>query len=195
VTRLNAEAAAAETQAGNLSGYEQTVKVAKSRRDSVVNLIEKRFDWSKALNDVSRTLPENVWMTTMAATVAPGVAVEGGTGNPQRSTFNGPAIELTGCTTSQSEVARLMTRLRAMKGVSRVGLATSEKNDASSGGVSDSAASGAANTDCSQSSRNRPKFNLVIFYGTGTASGASGAPSGNAAAAAATNEPASGGAQ
>jgi Tfp pilus assembly protein PilN len=186
VATLNAEAAAAEQQAANLSGYEGTVKIARTRRQSVVDLIGKRFDWSKAFEDVSRTLPENAWITTMTATVAPGVAVEGGAGNPQRGLVQAPAIELTGCSTSQAEVARLMARLRAMKGVSKVGLATSEKNSGTAGGGTSDSASGAGqqNSDCSATSSQRPKFNLVIFYGDGAAQ--SGTDAGATQAASAT---------
>lgn len=175
VATLNAEAAAAETQAANLAGYEATVKVAKQRRTSVVGLIEKRFDWSEAFEEVSRTVPENVWMTTMVGTAVPGIAVEGGAGNATRAAHNGPAIELTGCTTSQDQVAALMARLRSMKGVSRVGLSTSEKSDASGGGAP---SDGKGSTDCTMGSNQRPKFSLVIFYGES-------APAANAAGAAA----------
>ena len=162
VASLNAEASAAEAQAGNLSGYEETVKVAKARRTSVVELIEKRFDWSEAFEEVSRTIPGNVWLTTMTGTVRPGISLEGSTGNTQRAAHNGAAIELSGCTTSQDQVAALMSRLRAMKGVSRVGLTTSEKAQTTRGA---SNAAGKTSGDCTAGSDQRPRFNLVIFYG------------------------------
>ena len=195
VASLNAEAAAAEQQAANLAGYEATVKVAKQRRTAVVGLIEKRFDWSEAFEEVSRTVPDNVWLNTMAGTVLPGISMEGGTGNSLRAAHNGPAIELTGCTTSQDEVASLMSRLRAMKGVSRVGLSTSEKSDAAAGGGGQAGQKGG---DCTAGSDQRPKFNLVIFYGEsaaapGAAGTAAAAPAQPAAAAAPAN--ASGGTQ
>jgi Tfp pilus assembly protein PilN len=167
VARLNAEAAAAEAQAGSLSSYEQTVKVAQTRRQAVVSLIEGRFDWAGALEDVSRTVPDNAWLTSITGTTAPGVAVEGGGSNPLRASVAAPAIEVIGCTTSHEEVSRLISRLRAMKGVTRVALATSEKNDsAGDAGRSDSAGA-TANGDCTAGSDQRPKFNLVVFYGTG----------------------------
>jgi hypothetical protein len=153
------------------------------------------MDWSDAFEDISRTLPENVWISTMTATVAPGVGVEGGTANPQRGLVNGPAVELTGCTTSQSEVAALMARLRSMKGVSKVGLATSEKNEGgSSSGTGDSSSGGGSSSDCSQTSSQRPKFNLVVFYGDGAATD-DAAAAGNAAAATAATQDSDGGSQ
>jgi hypothetical protein len=75
-----------------------------------------------------------------------------------------------------------------MKGVTKVGLSTSEKSDGGgAAGTSDSAAGSGENVDCSQTSSQRPKFNLVIFYGEGTPA------SGDAAAGA--TQPASGGSQ
>jgi Tfp pilus assembly protein PilN len=197
VAQVNAEASAAEAQAANLAGYEGTVQVANTRRASVVGLIDKRFDWSAALEDISRTLPQNAWITTMTATVAPGVAVEGGSNNPQRGLVNAPAVELTGCTTSQSEVAALMSRLRSMKGVTKVGLATSEKSEGGGGeSTADSGASGGATSaDCSQSSDQRPKFNLIVFYGDGAPAEAGAATPNNAAAATAATAPSDGGSQ
>jgi Tfp pilus assembly protein PilN len=165
VASLNAEAAAAETQAAGLAGYEATVNVAKQRRTFVVGLIAKRFDWSDAFEQVSRTVPSNVWLSTMSGTVSPSVSVEGGAGNTQRAAHNGPAIEITGCTTAQDQVAALMARLRAMKGVSSVGLTTSEKAEGSTGGATDAGAGKGPTGDCTSGSDQRPKFNLVIFYG------------------------------
>jgi Tfp pilus assembly protein PilN len=194
VASLNAEAAAAEQQAANLAGYEATVKVAKARRTSVVELIEKRFDWSDAFEEISRTVPANVWLTTMTGTVAPGITVEGGASNAQRASHTGPAIELTGCTTSQDQVAALMARLRSMKGVSRVGLSTSEKADNKGGGATDGGGKGS--TDCTSGSDQRPKFSLVIFYGeSAPATGTAGATAGGSQPAAAPAANASGGNQ
>ena len=70
------------------------MKAAQTRRESVVNLMDQRFDWSDALEDVSRTIPTNVWVSQMAATATPAVTVEGGAAHTQRATQTGPAIEL-----------------------------------------------------------------------------------------------------
>ena len=62
-----------------------------------------------------------------------------------------------------------MARLRAMKGVTSVGLSASEKSE-TAGGTSSASAGGGAQSDCSQASRQRPKFGIVVFYGEGTES-------------------------
>ena len=192
LARLNAEAAAAERQAGNLAAYEAVVKAAEKRRASVVTLMDQRVDWSDALEDVSRTIPSNVWVSQMAATATPAVTVEGGPSLTQRATHSGPAIELSGCTTSQGEVARLMARLRAMKGVSGVSLSASEKSETAGGMTSASVARG-GQSDCSQSSRQRPKFGIVVRYGESVElPGATVGSKNQAAAAAVSQEPAGG---
>lgn len=192
VARLNAEAAEAERQAGNLSSYEAVVKAAQKRRQTVVDLMDQRIDWSGALEDVSRTIPSNVWISQMAATAAPTVTVEGGPTLTQRATQTGPAVELSGCTTSQAEVARLMARLRAMKGVTSVSLSASEKSE-TAGGTSSASAAGGGQSDCSQASRQRPKFGIVVFYGEGSdVPGPSTATKNQAATAAVAQEPAGG---
>ena len=167
VARLNDEAAAAESQAAGLGGYQATVKAATARRTEVDALLDQRVDWGARLKDVSRTVPGGVWLTAMTATTAPGVGVAGGTSNPLRASVQAPAIEVSGCTTSQEAVAALMSRLRSMKGVTKVGLASSEKSDsgASSGGDS---ATGGAGQDCTATSNQRPKFQIVVFYGDGS---------------------------
>jgi Tfp pilus assembly protein PilN len=164
VARVNAEAQAAETQAANLSGYEAVVKAADERRTAVVELIEARVDWADALSDVSRTVPEGVSLTQMGATVAPGVAVEGASGNPLRASVSAPAIEIAGCAPSQEAVSALMSRLRSMKGVTKVALASSEKAD-TEGGAASSDSAGAQSGDCTAGSDQRPRFEIVVFYG------------------------------
>ena len=168
VARLNAEATAAEQQAGALAEYEAVVKAAQTRRKAVTDLMDQRVDWAEDLLNVSRTIPDKYWITQMAATTSPAVTVEGGPALTQRATHPGPAIEISGCTTSQAQVARLMARLRSMKGVSRVALSASEKTE-TSGGASTATAAGGPQSDCTQSSDKRPKFGLVVFYGDGAA--------------------------
>ena len=188
VARLDAEAADAEAKAASLSGFEQTVAVAKSRRKAVADVAKARVDWAAALQEVSRTLPENAWLTSAAATTAPGVSVEG-TGNPLRAGTPSPAIEIVGCTRKQDEVARLMARLRAMDGVEKVGLSQSQKTDAKvSGGTATS-----SDGDCRMGSSQYPQFNMVLFLrppagsATTAAAPAPGAPAAPATPAAAPN--------
>jgi Tfp pilus assembly protein PilN len=193
VTRLNAEAAEAETQAAGLASYESTVKVADERRTSVVELVKARFDWASAFEDVSRTVTDGYSMSSMKGTAAPGVSVEGGVSNPLRAAVSAPAIEVSGCAPGQGQVALLMSRLRSMKNVSKVSLSSTEKTEGSSGGTSDSA-NGAAGDDCTGGSSARPKFNIVVFY-EGAAGTTATTASGTSSTTSSTTTTATGGAQ
>ena len=160
VARLDAEAQAAEAQVQNLAGFEETLSVANARKKVVSDLAKGRVDWADTLREISRTVPKTAWITQMAATTAPGVSVEG-PGNPLRGTVPSPAVEILGCSPNQDDVARLMTRLRAMDGVDKVNLASSEKAEGATGGAAP--AGGDSGEDCRQGTSTIPQFNMVIF--------------------------------
>jgi hypothetical protein len=157
---------------------------------TVTSLAKSRFDWAHALHEVARVLPENAWLTSLTGTVSPGTTVAGGGGGGLRGSLAVPAIEVTGCTTSQSSVAKMMARLRLIDGVHRVSLSSAEKGTGSAGpanAVSDSAAGatgsgGGSTSDCRNGHAKFPKFNMVVFYdpaaapAAATASTASTAP-------------------
>ena len=80
------------------------------------------------------------------------------TGNgsdPLRGSIAAPAITLTGCAPSQSGVARMMSRIRGVDGVTRVTLSKSVKAAAA-------ATSGGAESPCGKGTP--PTFSLVAFF-------------------------------
>jgi Tfp pilus assembly protein PilN len=167
LARVNAEATAAEARAGASSPYQRFSELAKARQDTVSSLAGTRFDWAHAMREVSRVLPGDVWLTSMAGT-------SGGTGDaptPTTSAAPVPTFALDGCTASQSKVARLMARLRAVDGVRTVELHTSEKADQASTG----------DTACGPGRAGQPMFSMSILFAAPAAAGAA-----SAAAAAAT---------
>jgi Tfp pilus assembly protein PilN len=194
VARLNTEAADAEQQAAGLAGYENTVKVADGRRTAVVDLVNSRFDWASAFEDVSRTVTDGYSMTAMKGTSAPSVTVDGGVSNPLRAAVSAPAIEVAGCAPSQGQVALLMSRLRSMKHVSKVSLSSTEKTDGGPSGTSDSA-NGAESSDCTGGSTERPRFNIVVFYEGAAAATTDPAAAGAASTTTSSTTTATGGAQ
>ena len=101
----------------------------------------------------------------------PGVTVEGDS-DPLRSALPVPAIELRGCTRTQSDVATMMASMRRIEGVQRVSLSSSEKSDSSS-------SDGACAAD-------RPAFSMTVFFNAVTAPAAPGTGATGAAAAGAT---------
>jgi Tfp pilus assembly protein PilN len=162
VAKVNQEATTLEQQAAALKPYAQFATLSESRLKTVKSLADSRFNWERAMRDLARALPGDVWLTSLVGTVAPGVTLEGGGGSATgslRSAVKMPAIEIVGCTESQSSVSRVMARLRTMRGVQRVSLASSEKAEGTAGG-----GGGGVSADCRNGSSHFPQFQLVIFF-------------------------------
>jgi Tfp pilus assembly protein PilN len=161
---LQTQATAVQLQAERLHPYVEFQTLAQAREQTVRQLGAARFNWHRAFTDLSKVLPDNVWLTSLLGTVAPGVTVDGGASggtDSLRSSLPNPAIELTGCTTGHEGVVRLISRLRLIHGVQRVSLADSVKADAAAGG------GGAATSndgDCRHGNANFPQFDIVIFF-------------------------------
>lgn len=147
------DARAAEAKVAELEPYEQFAALRKARVETVDGLLRGRFDWSHSLREVARVVPSEVALTSLVGTVAPSSVVEGGGSSPLRAALAVPALDMIGCARSQSHVARLLARLRAIDGVQRVSLLRSEKSDSAS--LND--------TDC-RGSESMPQFQLTVFY-------------------------------
>jgi hypothetical protein len=118
--------------------------------------------------------------------------------DPLRGAIGSPAITLQGCTTGQTQVADLMSRLRAVRGVTRVALSKSEKPDAP---AATTATSGVTTKACRGSLP--PTFSVVVFFErstvpatvqdvtVGTTASATSQPASSTAANGATTTPAS----
>jgi Tfp pilus assembly protein PilN len=160
VVALEAEAGPIEARAAALSHYEGAAAASRQRVQKVRELADGRFEWAHTLREISRTLPKEAWVTAMTGTTAPGISVEGATNNPLRAGVSSPALEVAGCTREQDSVAKLMAQLRAMDGVNRVALSSSEKTNGSGGG----SGSGGNSLGCGVGGKDRPEFNLVVFF-------------------------------
>jgi Tfp pilus assembly protein PilN len=165
LTKAQVKATAAEAEAKALKPYSDFATLRKNRVETVESLAKSRFDWPRVLHDLSRAMPRSAWVQTFSGTVSPGVSAEGGGGGSGlRSALAVPAVELSGCATSQTEVARMMTRLRLIEGVTRVSLGSSQKADASgsTGSTGAGGSNGSQNSGCQ--SANWPQFNVVLFF-------------------------------
>ena len=154
---------AAQNEADALKAYTAFTTVRQQRAETIRSLATSRFDWAHALHEVSRTMPSNAWLTSMRATVTPSTPVDGGVSDPLRNGVQAPAIEIVGCTTSQDEVAGVISSLRRADGVQRISLSSSERLDAG-----DAGAAGAGGGDCRNGNVKFPKFSMTLFYGAPT---------------------------
>lgn len=110
-----------QSQADQLKPYADYDAMAKARVQTVRDLATSRFDWEQALRDLSRAIPQDVALQTLTGDTS----ASGGAGSGVRSAISAPAITITGCAPGQTQVARLMARLRDIDGVTRVSLSKS----------------------------------------------------------------------
>jgi Tfp pilus assembly protein PilN len=150
---VTAEAQATVQRAAALKPYADFDTMAQARVQTVRDLAASRFDWEQAMRDISRAIPADVTLQFLGGSVSSA----SGTGGSLRGAIASPAIELKGCTTNQRAVARLMARLRAVDGVTRVSLAKSVKPEAAV-----ETATGSDGTGCGEG--RPPAFELVIFF-------------------------------
>lgn len=170
---LQAQVAQATATAQRLAPYTTFIAQARQREEAVRQTAAGRFDWQTALAQLSRVVPADASFQSLNATASTGTAGAAGAGASGgiRGAINAPAFEITGCTASQDEVARLMGRLRLISGVTRVTLGSSQKS-----GSSASAESPKTGT-ASGCRPNTPTFDLVVFFTPLPAAGPTGATS------------------
>ena len=160
VASLRAEEEAATARADALRPYAEFASLAEARDATVTSLAQSRFDWERVLRELARVLPDDVWLTDATGTVNPSVQIQGATVVEGRDTVAGPALELVGCGANQRAVAGFLAALRDIDGVTRVGIASSER---SAGDASLDSGSGGTTSDC----RTRPaiaKFEVVVAF-------------------------------
>lgn len=142
-------------QAAQLANYVRFSQLAATRAKTVREIATTRFDWHAALADLSKVVPTNTSLQSLQGSVAPQATVSGGggAGSALRADIAVPAIELTGCSKTQDDVAQLMSRLRVINGVTRVTLNDSVKSVSSTGSPTGGGCGG-----------NTPSFDLVVFF-------------------------------
>lgn len=168
LARVTQEATAVKAQASSLQAFADFKTLSTARVATVQGLASSRFAWQRSLDDVSRALPADVYVSSLE-----GSTTSGGGGSSLRGAVSAPAIELNGCTRSQASVARMMSHLRGVRGVTRVSLSKSEVSDATSSaalaapptanaGVPGEKTPNTISEPCPKGSP--PSFNVVIFF-------------------------------
>jgi Tfp pilus assembly protein PilN len=165
---VTARQQAAQARADKLKPFAEFATVATGRVDAVQKLANTRFDWEQAVRDLSRAIPANVTLSTINGNLG---GSSGGAGVALRGAITAPAIELKGCTTDQKSVAALLSRLRAIDGVTRVSLSKSEQQQVAAGtaapAATDAASATQAGSPCGTGPH--PSFEAVVFFGNDAA--------------------------
>jgi Tfp pilus assembly protein PilN len=189
---VTARQQALQSQVAALKPFADFDATTSSRVQTVKDLASSRFDWEQVLRDVSRAIPADVSLKSINGNVSTD-AGGGSGGGSLRSAISAPAMTLTGCAPGQSQVARLMARLRNVDGVTRVSLSKSDVQvvaaDQTSSGTSLARRNAAP---CGAGSK--PAFELVMFFEKATAAvqAPSAQPPAAGATATATATPAAG---
>jgi Tfp pilus assembly protein PilN len=191
---LNARAQAAQARATQLAPYQSFVAMRDQRVKEVADLLDTRFDWAHALHEIGRVLPYDASLLSIDGTVGSTTAggsvttvapsTSGSTASAGSSTVTSatppgstPTFTLTGCATTQSEVAKTLLRLRLIDGVSNVELQSSTKS------TSDSSSS----DNCQKGD---PAFTITVTFDPLPApSAATSSPSASATTASTTSSP------
>ncbi len=134
---LQQQVSQVQVVAARLRGYTQFATLAQQRAQTVRQIASTRFDWAASMADLAKVVPANTSLISLAATAGSGSTSAGSSSTAAsstsglRSALPNPAFELRGCTASQDDVARLMSRLRLMNGVVRVTLSNTSRQGSS----------------------------------------------------------------
>jgi Tfp pilus assembly protein PilN len=167
LSNLKTQVATEQAEANQLGQFTKFSQLAQTRVSTVRSIADARFDWNQALSDLAKVVPANTTLQAVNGSVVPGAGTggSGGGGGSLRADESGPAFELSGCTDSQDDVARLMSRLRLIDSVTRVTFNDlAEPTTTTTGGGAQGCGSG-------------PTFDLLVFFQPVANAGANGVTS------------------
>lgn len=171
VARLRQEDAVVSARAQRLAAYTSFRALSEQRVATVTSLSDSRFDWERVMRELSRVIPSYAWLTSLTATASPEVSIGsesggGESGASLRSSIAGPALELSGCAFTHDGVAGLITALKDIDGVTRVGVESSalpEPGSAAGTASGDGSASEGGGSDC-RTFGFISEFHLVVAF-------------------------------
>jgi Tfp pilus assembly protein PilN len=167
VAQLQQEEQQATARAQSLQAFTDFRAVQESRSGTVTSLAQSRFDWQRVLNELSRVIPSDVWLVQLSGTVDPTVSLDNAPAIPTRASVPGPALEMVGCAPSQDAVARLVSNLEEIDGVTRVGLQSSGQQTQDGGTTGSSSTTSGSGGNSSTECRTLPfisKFEIVVAF-------------------------------
>jgi Tfp pilus assembly protein PilN len=117
------EADGLEAKAAQLDSFTDFASIKQARLTAVMAAAETRFDWERMIRELSRVMPAGSWLQTTQASVLgdPAAAAAPAPADPAAMP-TGPQATFVGCTPKQSEVAKILVRLRSLHRVTDVEL-------------------------------------------------------------------------
>jgi Tfp pilus assembly protein PilN len=120
ITSLQARTVAAKQRADRLSAFTSFDEIKEQRVQTITELADNRFDWSRVLHELALVMPRWVILTKITGSSG---QIEGESGTSGiGGTIKGPALTVYGCGKSQTRVAQMVTAMKQIDGVTRVGL-------------------------------------------------------------------------
>ncbi|HEY7454393.1 MAG TPA: hypothetical protein VH683_07505 [Thermoleophilaceae bacterium] len=135
------EADALEAKAAALDSFTNFASIKDQRLAAVMAAAETRFDWERLMREVSRVMPTGSWLQTTEASVLGDPSAVTSPADAAEAGPLAPSATFVGCTHKQSEVAKILVRLRAMHRVEDVELNESLREASSSDVTVDSCGS------------------------------------------------------
>lgn len=123
IATLEMQETAISGKADALRPYVEFDELAAARDATVTSLAQSRFDWERVLRELALVIPDDVWLTQAVGAATPTDSAAAGT-DPS---ITGPSLALTGCGADHEAVAEFVAALRDIDGVTRVGIASSER--------------------------------------------------------------------
>jgi Tfp pilus assembly protein PilN len=157
--RVAQEQQALQAQVAKLKPFADFDAAAKARVQTVRDLAGSRFDWEQALRDLSRAIPQDVSLRQLNGDISRDA---GGQSAALRSAISAPAITIQGCAPGQTQVARMMARLRDIDGVTRVSLSKSAAEEIETSTADGSERERRIAQPCGVGKR--PAFEVVMFF-------------------------------
>ncbi len=188
---LQTQAADLQAQADDLTPYSTFHATREARVSTITSLADSRFDWERVMRELSKILPGDIWLTNLTGTVNPAIEVDGALSITLRDSIPGPALEMTGCATSQDSVAGFLSALKQIDGVTRVAVQSSalpDQDTEASAGTTVGAVTGDS-SDC-QTKNFIVKFEIVAAFDAAPVAPAAGTDPAAAAAVAPVTTPA-----
>jgi Tfp pilus assembly protein PilN len=170
IATVTAQASAEQVQANALQPYVQFAQLSQQREQAVVGLVNSRFDWPGAMDQIARSLPSDVTLTSLSGSIggsgtssttpAPPAGAPGAAGAAGAAGLTGPGFTFVGCASSHSEVGTVLVALRRIAGVSNVSLTSATKAGGTSGAGAATPVTGGSGGSCPHVT-----FNGTLSYG------------------------------
>jgi Tfp pilus assembly protein PilN len=166
VATLEREDAVATARAQRLAAYTQFRGMREKRVQTVTSLADSRFDWERVMRELALVLPNDVWLTSLDASAAPGSGGgSGGSGGGGLSgSIKGPSLTISGCATGHEAVAGFVTALKEIDGVTRVGVESSDLGSGGGGGGGSEGGSGGGSGGGCQTRDSIATFDMVVAF-------------------------------